>query len=481
MKRGRLKSTRRALVILAVLGFGLLQGARLLDLGSGPYSSEPFAVVGIAAGGFTYLYVAALSYTGRLDEARPLFIGSIVAMALRAGLLFFAPGDGGISAFVAQVAGGVGWALAILCWMQVFASYRPTWAMPMIAVGYFVDMLLVPLTSALFSGARMVAFIVALILSIVALGVCLKHDKAVAERMKSIVAAKSPLIEVAARTKRAIVGTVVFSASCGFIVQMDIVRGLQYAQTDVTSVLGIAVSVLICLVLFVLRPKKADMDLLYPLSAAALMTVLLCRSVEGVDAYLSGPMMVVLLITFFCLLWMSFTSEAYERKLPGFFLLGLAVGSAQLAIASGRLAALTPFGDALAQSTHVVLPAIMWLLSLSVIIIFASYLRVSTKSCESVELAIVDEPEVTPSTSVDLEGASLALLCQTYRLSERECQIVGEYSTGRSVRYIADYLVLSEHTIKSHLRRAYAKMEVHSRQELLNLIDRMETQIHQRF
>ena len=58
--------------------------------------------------------------------------------------------------------------------------------------------------------------------------------------------------------------------------------------------------------------------------------------------------------------------------------------------------------------------------------------------------------------------------------------MITEFSTGRSARYIADALMLSEYTIKSHLRRAYAKMDVHSRQELLSLIDQMEAQIHAR-
>lgn len=42
-----------ALAAVATLGFGLLQGARLLDLNTGPYSPTPYALVGLAADGLT--------------------------------------------------------------------------------------------------------------------------------------------------------------------------------------------------------------------------------------------------------------------------------------------------------------------------------------------------------------------------------------------------------------------------------------------
>lgn len=46
------------LMVVSIVGFGLFQGARLLDVGSGPYSNAPFAVAGIAAGGVAYAAVA---------------------------------------------------------------------------------------------------------------------------------------------------------------------------------------------------------------------------------------------------------------------------------------------------------------------------------------------------------------------------------------------------------------------------------------
>ena len=46
-----------ALAAVATLGFGLLQGARLLDLNTGPYSPSPYALVGLAADGLSLIHI----------------------------------------------------------------------------------------------------------------------------------------------------------------------------------------------------------------------------------------------------------------------------------------------------------------------------------------------------------------------------------------------------------------------------------------
>lgn len=477
----RINAARRTrlLVAVAIVGFGLLQGARLLDLGTGPYSPEPYAVAGVAAGGFTYLGVALLSYLGRLDRALPLFVGGSCALFARV-VLAAGSETYGIVPCAAALAGGMGWALIILCWMQVFASYRPSWAVPMIAAGYVVDTLLVPVSTALFPFGREAVFVVALALSLVALGVCMRADESVAKVMMPQDAPATSMAELAARTKRAVVGAIVFSASCGFVVQMDIASGMHYAQTAVTSILGVVVSFSLCLGIVLARPKKASIDVAYPVSAMALMSVLMFRSANPADTAWSGPLMVVLLITFFCLIWMAFTSEAYERKLPSLFLLGLAVGASQLSIAGGRTLATTDLGVLAAQQFGMALTAIIWVLGVTVAVLFLSYLWLFAKSKDHGYQDAPDETTESAASIESLNAAALELLRDTYDLSAREFQVVGEFSSGRSARYIADYLMLSEHTVKTHLRRAYAKLDIHSRQELLNLIDRMETVVHQR-
>lgn len=61
------------------------------------------------------------------------------------------------------------------------------------------------------------------------------------------------------------------------------------------------------------------------------------------------------------------------------------------------------------------------------------------------------------------------LLSRRYGLSPREREILGYLLAGRSRPYIRDELVLSLNTVNTHVRNIYAKMEVHSQQELLTL------------
>ena len=55
------------LMAAATVGFGLLQGARLVDVNSGPYSASPLALWGLVVDGAVFLAVAALSYAGKIE------------------------------------------------------------------------------------------------------------------------------------------------------------------------------------------------------------------------------------------------------------------------------------------------------------------------------------------------------------------------------------------------------------------------------
>jgi DNA-binding CsgD family transcriptional regulator len=58
-----------------------------------------------------------------------------------------------------------------------------------------------------------------------------------------------------------------------------------------------------------------------------------------------------------------------------------------------------------------------------------------------------------------------------YGLSARELEVMHLYAQGRSANWIAEKLVISSNTVRTHLRAVYNKLDVHSRQELLDFID----------
>lgn len=366
------------LMAISIVGFGLFQGARLLDVGSGPYSNAPFAVAGIAAGGVAYAAVAIVAWTGRLEKTRGLCIAGI-ACAL--AWLLASGGSGPVWACVAQILGGVGWALVNLCWMQLFSLVIPRYAVILIACGYLVDSLLVPACTAWVPDLRRECFYVALAGSWVALAVCLAGSPRLYRAMQDQTMQESaPNSQTSStqglrgRMARALVGTAVFSAMCGLVVQVDLFRGVQYAQAPATSLVCAAVALAMVVALAALRPRGVDVDAIYPLSVAAFASVLLFRAFLPQQANFAGSLMVALLITFFSLLWMGFVSEAHARKLPALFVLGLPVAVAQLSIAAGRSLGYLPAGTFVGSSDAQLVAFVLWGLLLSLCLLYGAVL-----------------------------------------------------------------------------------------------------------
>jgi DNA-binding CsgD family transcriptional regulator len=73
----------------------------------------------------------------------------------------------------------------------------------------------------------------------------------------------------------------------------------------------------------------------------------------------------------------------------------------------------------------------------------------------------------------DCTSIRCALLRRHYLLSLREGEVVELIARGNSVASIAERLVVSENTVRTHMKRIYKKLAIHKRQELLNLLDEL--------
>ena len=60
-------------------------------------------------------------------------------------------------------------------------------------------------------------------------------------------------------------------------------------------------------------------------------------------------------------------------------------------------------------------------------------------------------------------------MIEAFSLSKRESEILPFVLRGRTGERIASELFISKNTVDTHIRRIYAKCDVHNRQELIDL------------
>lgn len=61
-------------------------------------------------------------------------------------------------------------------------------------------------------------------------------------------------------------------------------------------------------------------------------------------------------------------------------------------------------------------------------------------------------------------------LAEKFGLTEREAEILELVAVGRSAQYIADELTISYNTVRTHIKHVYEKLNIHSKQELIDLV-----------
>lgn len=118
----------------------------------------------------------------------------------------------------------------------------------------------------------------------------------------------------------------------------------------------------------------------------------------------------------------------------------------------------------------------------------ASYLGAILFTLYLIVIAIVNAPLVeggsaAPVPEVDAPGdleAAIARHCEAlsaqWALTARESEVMSLLARGHSYPYIAKELVVSENTIRTHVRNVYRKARIGSREELIALIHQQTAQ-----
>lgn len=246
---------------------------------------------------------------------------------------------------------------------------------------------------------------------------------------------------------------------------------------------GVAGVMIVIAVVSVAFFGETKIDLAYklvvPLMAAGLLLLpFLASGREAVSAVaiMSGY------ILFEIYVWASLADRASNVDSPTALVYGLGKSCMNAGLLAGTFVGIY-FGS---SSSMLLVGVLVFIVYLFIVMENASSpgvgVALSLEKAEILEddgpLSARDKVTIVEAAQMNLSEAFNALLnerCSSaaneYHLSPRETEVLGLLARGRSLQAIADSLNVAYSTVKTHTDRIYAKMGVHSRQELIILLE----------
>jgi DNA-binding CsgD family transcriptional regulator len=155
----------------------------------------------------------------------------------------------------------------------------------------------------------------------------------------------------------------------------------------------------------------------------------------------------------------SFTAAANAQEFPVALIFGLGLSSfAAISLIGLHFSKLPLVGDYFEE----ILPV------LSTLYFIYLVLSPGVKAWHSMFIPAKDETSSAPGENLEGRCEQLSLSCG---LSPRESEIMLFIGRGYSPAFIAKKLFLSDSTVRSHVKNIYRKLNVNSREDLLQLID----------
>ena len=110
--------------------------------------------------------------------------------------------------------------------------------------------------------------------------------------------------------------------------------------------------------------------------------------------------------------------------------------------------------------------------------VFVTFCFVMLKNASFVEAIGAIQLPVMPEMRTELEPASMDKRCEAvaaqYSFTPRETEVLELLAQGRTVGIIREKLVISLNTARFHTKNIYVKLNVHSQQELIDLVEQFE-------
>lgn len=215
-----------------------------------------------------------------------------------------------------------------------------------------------------------------------------------------------------------------------------------------------------------LTTKKQSVPKLFPwLIVGSILALCLYVADGGLEtlSFLIALSVATMLEAFLIMCFSLLTHRGFFPPATSF---AITFGSVRIGIVIGNIIAL-----AFEDSPHI-MSTFGTEASLLMIFILAALLIPITRK-ETVIIELTSAP-AAPNETEEI----CRLISEEFRLSEREHEVLRLLARGNSANGIATKLVISPHTVNTHIRHIYDKVGIHKRSELIDYINMRRTDNH---
>ena len=444
------------------LGYGLFRGANSL-LYSSALASVPTSTLFIADMSFSMttalssllcaLAVMALAWKGLILGFRlPVVLPALLLLLVGAPAVapWIAPGSSGVFVLLALTYGVASTCLN-LSWLEVVAHQTPARIAGILALGMLVKSVITLACGSLMG----VPFVVAVGVLLVARGrawLDSSEDDAAPATFKAY---RQGAMGIADALVVSIVLEATVSILNGFFL------GVATDGSGIISAVGaISAALVFCFVVVVVA-RAVDVERLYrylfPILLALVVLLPLTLGSWASQALQGLLVLVYEFISFSALYFIL--CQIQRKKLKTYVLFAFATACIRLSQLLFGMA-----GYWLGGASGSEAEGLYWIVTIAAVYGLSMLLLYLTRRRPS-----TDEKRVIVVTEEDRFAARAEELAAEYRITARESEIMLQLARGRSAAFIADELVCSPATVRTHMKNIYAKLGVHSKQELIDL------------
>lgn len=486
--------------VLATVGYSCLLSLSALSFWS-PLSLVPSAVsteapsfypvehFGLALG---FLIVVLGHYGDVKRVSKVLFGATFVLMVI--GYVLSANSLGGAfdlpstMLLVGALCTGLGSGFGLMCWMQVFERFAMSTAMKIMAGGSVfaaVPTLAITYLQTINPMSFSSFVIILLLISLVLLVMALQQDANVTSGLDPSV---NSLGSLAVNDKlRLIIRSSALTMPCIVVLSLfqplldasGLSEGLSSLQKTLLSQCGNCAGALAVLMIGRTSEWRFDITRIFLLIVPVFATICLLfpfvdESYWFIFSFVSMGLfsLLSLSVMYFCL---QFACQQEVPLLLVYSALGFCLyAPGLLGMALAHVAMLVFGSSKLAMSTMLLFIAAICA-TLAVLIVRHRKTHEPTESTKS--SAISQQDEDNPAIQFRIiderqeRGASCVSLASHFDLTAREEEILEMLAHGRNVPFIAETLSLSSHTVRCYVKSIYSRMNVYSRQELIDLVE----------